>query len=170
MREMNVPNVIHEIRRIQERDELERCAQLMSDSDPWKRLYFSYDQCLDSLSRPDIEVHGAWAGTEFRGFLASLAVGISSEPLLEYLCIDADHRGQGVGSELIAYFEEVLFPDADNLYLFVSDINPEAIRLYVRLGYLCVGALPNYNITSQTEFLHRKSRRPKQARHQEASA
>lgn len=165
-----MPNVIHKIRRIHDEDEIERCAQLMSESDPWKRLYFSYEQCLDSLSRPDIEVYGAWAGPAFRGFLASLAVGISSEPLLEYLCIDAEYRGQGVGSELISYFEDVLFPEADNLYLFVSDINPEAIRLYVRLGYLCVGALPNYNITSQTEFLHRKSRRPKQARHQAPTA
>lgn len=79
------------------------------------------------------------------------------------LCVDSQHRSQGVGSRLIEHFEEVLFPAADNLYLFVSDINPDAIRLYVRLGYLQVGALPNFNLEMQTEFLHRKTRRPRQA-------
>jgi hypothetical protein len=70
---------------------------------------------------------------------------------------------------LISFFEDVLFPDADNLYMFVSDINPNAIRLYTRLGYNQVAALPNFNLESQTEFLHRKSRRPVQAKQAEAA-
>ena len=61
---------------------------------------------------------------------------------------------------LISHFEDTLFPEADSLYLFVSDINPDAIRLYVRLGYLQVGVFPNFNLEGQTEYLHRKSRRP----------
>ncbi len=72
-----------------------------------------------------------------------------------------------VGTRLIKHVEEVLFPNAANLYLFVSDINPKAIDLYVRLGYSQVGALPNFNLVGQTEFLHRKSRRPKQQRDSE---
>ena len=49
--------------------------------------------------------------------------------------------------------------------MFVSDINPGAIRLYNRLGYSQVGAWPNFNLEGQTEFLLRKSRRPVQARY-----
>jgi ribosomal protein S18 acetylase RimI-like enzyme len=138
----------------------------MSRSSPWNVLYFSKEQCAADLALPEITVHGAVNpdGT-IVGFLASLAHGIGFEPMIEYLCVEEEFRNTGVGTKLIDYFETVLFPDSDNLYLFVSDINPAAARLYVRLGYLPIGALPNFNLESQTEFLHRKSRRPRQLVH-----
>jgi ribosomal protein S18 acetylase RimI-like enzyme len=71
-------------------------------------------------------------------------------------------RNKGIGTKLIKYFELTLYLEAHNLYLFVSDINPNAQRLYLRLGYLPVGAIPNYNLEMQTEFLFRKTRGPKQ--------
>jgi len=140
------------------------CASLMMRSSPWDKLYFSKEQCEADLSRPEISVHSAARsdGTML-GFLASMANGIGFEPMIEYLCVDARFRNNGIGTRLIEHFEEALFPTADNLYLFVSDINPDAIRLYVRLGYLPVGAFPNFNLEMQTEFLHRKTRRPRQA-------
>jgi ribosomal protein S18 acetylase RimI-like enzyme len=110
-----------------------------------------------------MRIHGVLTPAgDLCGFLASLASGLGGEPLIEYLCVAESSRNQGLGSKLITFFEDVLFPDADNLYLFVSDINPNAIRLYVRLGYQQIGAMPNFNLESQTEFLHRKSRRPRQ--------
>jgi ribosomal protein S18 acetylase RimI-like enzyme len=139
------------------------CAAFMSQSNPWDALYFSQEQCEADLARPELVVHGAMTpdGT-IAGFLAAMANGIGLEPMIEYLCVRSDFRNQGIGKKLIGHFEDVLFPDADNLYLFVSDINPNAIRLYVRLHYLPVGALPNFNLEAQTEFLHRKTRRPRQ--------
>ncbi len=122
------------------------CASLMVQSNPWDKLYFSKGQCETTLSRSEISVHGAIGGEgTILGFLASMA------------------NGNKIGTKLIEHFEEVLFPTADNLYLFVSDINPDAARLYVRLGYLLVGAFENFNLEMQTEFLYRKTRRPRQA-------
>jgi ribosomal protein S18 acetylase RimI-like enzyme len=144
--------------------DLSQCASLMVQSNPWDRLYFSKEQCEEDLLRPEMRVHGAVdSDGAILGFLASLAHGIGFEPMIEYLCVDPRLRSKGIGTGLIEHFEQTLFPDADNLYLFVSDINPDAIRLYVRLGYLQVGAFPNYNLAMQTEFLHRKTRRPRQA-------
>jgi ribosomal protein S18 acetylase RimI-like enzyme len=71
------------------------------------------------------------------------------------------NTNRGVGSGLIDFFEKELYPDAANLYLFVSDLNPNAQRLYLRLGYVPVGALPNYNLITQTEFMFRKTRGPR---------
>jgi ribosomal protein S18 acetylase RimI-like enzyme len=142
----------------------------MVASSPWNSLYFTQEQCEKDLANPAMAVHGAVdPGGTILGFLASLKYGIGFEPMIEYLCVGSSSRNRGIGSQLVNLFENDLFPEADNLYLFVSDINPDAIRLYVRLGYQQVGALPNFNLESQTEFLHRKSRRPRQLRSKEIS-
>jgi ribosomal protein S18 acetylase RimI-like enzyme len=151
------------IQMIQFSEEVSRCAQLMAETDPWKRLNFSKGQCEQNLKHPQIRLHGAVRESGLViGFLASAQYGVGLEPLLEYLCIDSECRNKGVGTKLIEYFESTLYPEARNLYLFVSDINPNAQRLYLRLGYLPVGAIPNYNLEMQTEFLFRKTRGPKQ--------
>jgi ribosomal protein S18 acetylase RimI-like enzyme len=152
------------IRRLSSSPELDACATMMASSSPWDVLYFTVAQCRTELDRAEIQVDGAVAADgELLGFLASTPCGIGFEPLIEYLCVNPKCRSKGIGSRLITHFEDKLFPEADNLYLFVSDINPHAIRLYVRLGYLQVGALPNFNLEMQTEFLHRKTRRPRQS-------
>jgi len=99
------------------------------------------------------------------GFIASRADGIEGEPLLEYVCVDHAYRSRGFGKVLIAHAETTLFGEADNIYLFVSDINARAAKLYESLGYKKVGVLPNYNLYGQTEFLYRKTRRPRQERY-----
>jgi len=122
---------------------------------------------MANLSGPLITVHVALSQAGERlGFLATLPTGLGSEPLLEYLCVDETRRNNGVGTSLVVYFEEQMYADAANLYLFVSDINPDAVRLYERLGYKRIGVLPDYNIVGQTEFLYRKYRRPRQERAQ----
>jgi [ribosomal protein S18]-alanine N-acetyltransferase len=153
-----------EIVKITSTNELRACARMMVAAPPWSTLRFELDQCLEDLSHSHMQVHAAVnTNSEIAGFLASMENGIGFEPIIEYLCVKEDLRGKGIGTSLINYFEDVLYPKADNLYMFVSDINPSAARLYIRLGYLQVGALPNFNLMQQTEFLHRKSRRPKQS-------
>ena len=151
------------IEKLADEKSLITCAKMMVCANPWNVLNFTEDQCLKDLSDPLLVVYGALNHERaIVGFLAAMKNGIGFEPMIEYLCVREDVRGCGIGTRLINHFESVLFPTADNLYLFVSDINPKAMALYVRLGYLQVGALPNFNLVGQTEFLHRKSRRPKQ--------
>jgi ribosomal protein S18 acetylase RimI-like enzyme len=136
----------------------------MLSSNPWNALYFTEEQCKTDLANDALEVYAAISpNKKILGFLASMAHGIGFEPMIEYLCVSESARGKGIGTTLIKFFEEKLFPQADNLYLFVSDINPNALSLYVRLGYLQIGEMPNFNLMNQTEFLLRKSRRPRQA-------
>jgi predicted GNAT family acetyltransferase len=146
------------------------CATMMLESNPWNRLYFTREQCERDLAMPEMRVHGAVKAGEIIAFLTSVENGIGFEPMIEYLCVRENFRNMGVGSVLVSYFENELFPEADNLYLFVSDINPDAARLYARLGYAQVGAIPNFNLPMQTEFLYRKTRRPRQLRYRNRNA
>ena len=99
---------------------------------------------------------------EIAGFVAVLPKGFAEEPLLEYICIEENYRDQGLGTRLLTFFEQRLFPSADNYYLLVSDINHKAKALYESLGYVQVGALSNYNLVDQTEYVMRKTVRPRQ--------
>ena len=141
---------------------------MMVRSTPWNALYFTADQCERTLHEENVAVHGWIAEPDQRlvGFVATAALGIGSEPLLEFLCTEQSERNSGIGSALIVFAEDRLFPDADNIYLFVSDINPNAARLYERFGYRRIGVLPDFNLVGQTEYLYRKTRRPRQERYQ----
>ena len=142
--------------------DLTACAAMMMVSSPWKDLNFEYAQCLEALRSKEMTVHGIFLQDDLVAFLATLANGIGFEPLIEFVCVNEVSRSQGLGGRLIDYYEENLFPEVKNLFLFVSDINPRAIALYERKGYLKVGELPNFNLEGQTEFLMRKTRGPRQ--------
>lgn len=153
----------YEIHQLTSPEIFNECAEMMLQTNPWKDLSFTRQQCLDTLQHPSMTVHGVTNNQgQLLGFMATMAHGIGLEPMIEFLCIAEHARGKGFGSAFIHFFEQELFPDASNLYLFVSDINPDALRLYVRHGYQPVGAFPNFNLVSQTEFLCRKTRGPLQ--------
>ena len=46
------------------------------------------------------------------------------------------------------------------MFLCVSDFNRGALRLYQRLGYELVGALPDFLVSGSAELLLRKTRGP----------
>ena len=137
-------------------------AELMARSNPWDALFFSVEQCAEKLSDKSLTLEIAYEGGTRVAFLATSANGVGSEPTIDYIAVVEERRSHGIGTALIRHFESELFPDEDNLYIFVSDINPRALNLYVSLGFQQVGALPNFNLMGQTEFLLRKSRRPRQ--------
>src|SRR6185503_7404872 len=152
------------IRRNAAMSEISLCARLMASTAPWDELFFTEEQCFENLSDPGLVIHVAAVDNSIVGFIATRATGVEGEPLLEYICVKPQYRSMGVGTKMIRYVEEKVFPDEDNIYLFVSDINPRAIALYKRVGYEQVGELKNYNLWGQTEYIFRKFRRPRQER------
>lgn len=65
-------------------------------------------------------------------------------------------HGQGIGSALLAYAEEVLFATSASIVLLVSDFNVEAQQFYQRRGYVQVGALPDYVKPGVSELIYYK--------------
>lgn len=93
------------------------------------------------------------------GFIAfTLNGAFHSFPYLHIVAVAATARGRGVGTQLLAYFERVAFAEHSKAFLVVADFNPEAQRLYERLGYRQVGAIPNLYKDGVTEVLMVKER------------
>jgi ribosomal protein S18 acetylase RimI-like enzyme len=79
---------------------------------------------------------------------------------IQTICIRADRRGQGVGTTLIKWAEERIFRDSPNVFMCVSSFNPDAQRLYTRLGFERVGLLSTFVVPGHDELLLRKTRGP----------
>lgn len=78
-------------------------------------------------------------------------------PYLHIIAVKEAYRGMGIGEKLLRFFEETVFTDHSKVFLVVADFNPEARRLYERLGYQQVGAIPGLYRDGITEYLMMKT-------------
>lgn len=81
-----------------------------------------------------------------------------SFPFLHIIAVKEENRNQGIGKELIKYFENICFEDDDKVFLVVADFNTDAKRLYENIGYIEVGAIPGLFKTGITEHVMMKKR------------
>jgi [ribosomal protein S18]-alanine N-acetyltransferase len=137
----------------------ERCARLMSSSEPWVTLGRTYESSLEILSNPSREIYVARVGDELAGFLILLMQG-AFVGYIQTVCVAPEHRSRGVGRRLIAFAEERIFRESPNVFLCVSSFNTEAKRLYLSLGYELIGELKDYLVRGHSELLMRKTRGP----------
>jgi len=79
---------------------------------------------------------------------------------IQTVCVDAAARGSGIGTRLVEFAERRIFAETPNVFLCVSDFNTGALRLYRRLGYELIGALPDFLVGGSAELLLRKTRGP----------
>jgi ribosomal protein S18 acetylase RimI-like enzyme len=93
------------------------------------------------------------------GFIWFVMAGaFHSFPYLHIIAVKEAFRGLGIGKKLLSFFEETVFPDHTKVFLVVADFNPDAKRLYERLGYQQVGVLPGLYKDGITEYLMMKIR------------
>ena len=79
------------------------------------------------------------------------------------MCLAHEVQGRGLGSAVLRWAEERIFRESPNVFLCVSDFNTGALRLYRRLGYELIGALPDFLIAGSAELLLRKTAGPVRA-------
>lgn len=144
------------IRPLASADEAHLCAALMSSSDPWLTFQRGYEACLGRVTDPTREVWVALDADAFRGFIILCMTG-AFVGYIQTVVVAHDARGQGVGSQLVAFAEERIFRETPNVFLCVSSFNPRARELYERLGYATVGALTDYLVHGHDEILMRKT-------------
>jgi ribosomal protein S18 acetylase RimI-like enzyme len=131
----------------------------MCSSEPWLTLGRSYEDSLQILQDPSREVYLAEDAQGLAGFLILCLTG----PFIGYIqtvCLAPDRRGQGIGTQLIAFAEERIGRVSPNVFLCVSSFNLRARQLYERLGYEYIGELKDYLVRGHSELLYRKSRGP----------
>jgi [ribosomal protein S18]-alanine N-acetyltransferase len=121
------------IRALQGAREVEICARMMSESEPWKTLGRDYNASVTTLSDPSKEVYVAVQGDDIAGFVILNMQG-AFVGYIQTLCVAPELRGQGTGSILLKFAEERIFRDSPNVFMCVSSFNKDAQRLYERLG------------------------------------
>jgi [ribosomal protein S18]-alanine N-acetyltransferase len=135
------------------------CARMMCSSEPWITLGRDYEAALAILRDVTKETYVARLGSEIVGFVVLNMAG-AFIGYIQTVCVDPARRGHGIGSALVRFAEDRIWPDASNVFLCVSDFNAGARRLYERLGYAVVGELKDYVVAGHSEILMRKSRGP----------
>jgi [ribosomal protein S18]-alanine N-acetyltransferase len=148
-----------EIRRLGGREEAEACARMMAASEPWVTLRRDAGAALAILADPGRETYVAILGRDLVGFIILVMHG-AFVGYIQSVCVAPGRRGQGLGRRLMAFAEERIFRETPNVFLNVASFNPDARRLYERLGYEVVGELRDYIVPGHSEILMRKSTGP----------
>jgi [ribosomal protein S18]-alanine N-acetyltransferase len=152
-----------EIRPLASEEEARICAAMMCATDPWLKLGQTFDESLTKVTDSSQEVYIAADGAQLLGFIILVMRG-AFIGYIRTVCVDAEARSRGVGTQLVAFAEKRIFRDTPNVFLCVSSFNPRARALYERLGYEFVGELKNYLIEGESEILMRKTTGPLRAR------
>jgi ribosomal protein S18 acetylase RimI-like enzyme len=136
------------------------CEEALVNSELGRR-YFSKEGSAkkainEGLSKGEIYI-ALDANKECKGFICFITNGIfHSFPYLHIIAVKENSRNSGIGKKLLEFFEEVCFKDNTKLFLVVADFNPDAKRLYERVGYVEVGSIPSLYRVGITEHLMMK--------------
>ena len=105
----------------QERD----CAALMAASDPWLKLGQDFEALLRTLRLPGRERYVAHANGRLAGFLLLNLQGTFAG-YIQTVGVAPEFRGRGYGTRLIAFAEQRILRDHQNVFLCVSSFNRTA--------------------------------------------
>lgn len=136
---------------------LEDCRRLLLENEPWKTLGFTATD-VERIAASTREGEAVAARRD--GVVVGLALstaGVLIGNYLRLLVVAPEHRGIGIGRQLLSEFEKHTFARLPNAYLCVSDFNTRAREFYRRAGYREVGELADLIVTGRSEILMRKS-------------
>lgn len=132
------------------------CAALMAASDPWLTLGQDFESLLHTVRLPGRERYVAHVNGRFAGFVLLNLQG-SFAGYIQTIGLAPEFRGQGCGTRLMAFAEQRILRDYQNVFLCVSSFNQAARRWYASLGYHEVGELNDFVVAGHSELLLRKT-------------
>jgi ribosomal-protein-alanine N-acetyltransferase len=144
--------------RLEYQADVELCARLMANSEPWLTLGRTYEASLVVLRDPSREIYAAY-DRGLAGFVILCMTG-AFIGYIQTVLVHPDRRGEGIGSRLLEFAEQRILQESPNVFMCVSSFNYGARRLYDRLGYSTVGELTDYIVSGHSEILLRKTRGP----------
>jgi ribosomal protein S18 acetylase RimI-like enzyme len=143
-------------------DYLDDCEDALVNSELGKRYFSEKGSARKSLeegfSKSEIYV-AIDNDNNCKGFVWVILNGIfHSFPYIHIIAVKSENRGQGIGKILLKYVEDANSNKYIKLFLVVADFNPDAKRLYEKMGYSAIGDIPNLYRNGITECLMMKSR------------
>jgi ribosomal protein S18 acetylase RimI-like enzyme len=141
---------------------LDDCEAALVDSELGKRYFSEAGSARRALeegfAREEIYI-ACDESRECVGFIWFIMNGaFHSFPYLHIVAVKAEHRGRGIGKKLLDFFEARCFATHAKVFMVVADFNPDAKRLYERLGYVQVGSIPGLYRPGITEYLMMKAK------------
>ena len=140
------------------RDEAENLGLELSKIEPWKTLNSSPEGLMEGFLFQDSSTH------TYAVIHEDSAVGMISVrypwlvgPYLGFLGLIPASQGKGLGKALMVWLEETANAlSARNIYICVSEFNPQAYDFYKNCGYQKVANLEGLIVDEYAEFLLRK--------------
>lgn len=128
---------------------IDECVNILQNSEVGEAYFSSYEKARDLLSSGIVQ-KGLFVALsdneECLGFIYHMQKGVfGSYPYLHIIAVKEEYRCLGIGKQLMNYFEENSSHYASTkCFLTVDDFNLRAKNLYERIGYQCVGELPDF--------------------------
>jgi len=139
--------------------QIQICAKILSNSEPWITLGMTRKYIKNFLIDPVSESYVQMVNNEVSGVVIIQMQG-PFPGYIKVIAIVPNWRGKGYGGQLLEFSEERIFRDYPNVFLCVSSFNLNAQDFYQKMGYDQEGELKDYLIEGQSEILLRKSRGP----------
>ncbi len=134
------------------------CAEILSVSEPWKRLgeRFDFAQFL-SRHRQIGTPHVLIVDKEVAGFIVFSPYPVFARGgYLRAIGVAPSKRRQGFGRMLVRFAEKSTVRFSPNLYLCVSSFNRKAQAFYKNLGYQRIGIIPDLLVRGSSEHIYWK--------------
>jgi ribosomal-protein-alanine N-acetyltransferase len=135
---------------------IDKCALLMSESEPWTTLERNFERCVKSFKGDSKEIYVAMEGETVIAF-AILQMSGTFRGYIQTVYVNPEKRGMGIGSKLLKFCEERIFKDSANVFICVSSFNRKAQKLYYGMGYTRVGEMADFIVEGHSEILLRKT-------------
>jgi ribosomal protein S18 acetylase RimI-like enzyme len=135
--------------------ELDECAKLMSQSEPFITLKIDYERCKLAVRGEYKEVYLAKQNNEFVGFVVLSYFGVL-RGYIQTICIKPEYRSKGIGTALLKFSEEKMLKEFANVFMCVSSFNHRAQKLYYSLGFEKIGMLTDHFVKGYDEYILRK--------------
>ena len=132
-----------------ETEHIDACVSILQNSEVGKVYFCNYEKATELLlcGMAENGLFVALSETqECLGFIYYMPKGVfGSYPYLHVIAVKEEYRSLGIGKQLMNYFEENCSDYATTkCFLTVDDFNSRAKSLYERIGYQCVGELPDF--------------------------
>lgn len=133
--------------------EKDLAANLLAASEPWVTLGITLDQCLTNCHDPEYLLYIAYSGGEPAGIVLLDPRGLAGSPYLKSIAVFPGFRGEGVGSSVLSFAENLFRGKSKHFFLCVSSFNSRARSFYEHRDYRAVGEFVDYIIKGASEIL-----------------
>lgn len=139
---------------------LDDCVEALTNSELGMQYFSEKDKAKNALvegfEKEEILVAIDDSGSCI-GFIWYILEGaFHAYPYLHIIAIKEECRGNGIGTKIMEYVENILSENYSKCFFVVGDFNSKARRLYEKIGYRIVGQIPDLYKKGVTENLMMK--------------